>query len=29
VRFATAALVLTAAGATSVGVYGTAVRWLR
>jgi len=28
-RFATAALVLAAAGATSIGVYGTAVRWLR
>jgi hypothetical protein len=28
VKFATAALVVAAAGATSIGVYGTAVRWL-
>ena len=27
-KFATAALVLAAAGATSIGVYGTAMRWL-
>lgn len=28
VKFATAALVLAAAGATSIGVYGTAIRWV-